>query len=219
MANVSLRLNTALNRKNKDKYRMQFSALIEYLITGIVSSVWFSVLVNKFVPIPMDLIKDYKEIVVVVYIPIAYALGVYIDVVSSYFIRRFKELYRSILKCNVINKIHKLLSKFFLCISGNPKSSPYKHASIILSYSPSDMVKTMDAYVSRDRMARGMALNSLISAFVFLWILPDDISCKAFIICSVLFLLSISIWHRLRRLSSAFKKVAIEALKNTQEKP
>jgi ABC-type branched-subunit amino acid transport system permease subunit len=196
---------------------MQFSALIEYLITGIVSSVWFSVLVNKFIPIPIDLIKDYKEIVVVVYIPVAYVLGVYIDVVSSYLIRRFKELYLSVLKCNVISEIHNKFSKIFLIISGNTKSSPYKHASIILSYSPSDMIKTMDAYVSRDRMARGMALNSLISAFVFLWALPDDISYKAFIICLVLFLLSISIWHRLRRLSSTFKKVAIEALKNTQQ--
>ncbi|EGR4192345.1 hypothetical protein NM092_003676 [Vibrio cholerae] len=193
---------------------MQFSALIEYLVTGIVSSVWISVLINKYIPIPVEMIKDYKEIVVVVYFPVAYILGVYVDVVSSYLIRRLKELYYLLLGFNLIRKIHDKLQSFFLFLAGKSKSEPYKNASIILSYSPSDMIKTMDAYVSRDRIARGMALNSLISAFVFLWILPTDVSKSAFIICLVVFLFSIFIWRRLRRLSSTFKKVAIEALNN-----
>ncbi|MBF4286539.1 hypothetical protein EAY45_27700, partial [Vibrio anguillarum] len=81
-----------------------------------------------------------------------------------------------------MRKIHDKLQSFFLFLAGESKSEPYKNASIILSYSPSDMIKTMDAYVSRDRIARGMALNSLISAFVFLWILPTDVSKSAFII-------------------------------------
>lgn len=193
---------------------MQFSALIEYLVTGIVSSVWISVLINKYIPIPVEMIKDYKEVFIVVYFPIAYILGIYVDVVSSYFIRRIKELYCLLLGFNLIKKSHNAFQRFFLFFAGKSKNEPYKNASIILSYSPSDMIKTMDAHVSRDRIARGLALNSLISAFVFLWILPTNISKDAFIICLVVFLFSIFIWRRLRRLSSTFKRVAIEALEN-----
>lgn len=191
---------------------MQFSALIEYLVTGIVSSVWISVLINNFVPVPIEMIKDYKELVVVVYFPIAYVMGVYVDIVSSYFIRRLKEIYGLLLKFSVMKNIDSGFLRAFKLLLGEPKSTPYKHASIILSHSPSDMVKAMDSYVSRDRIARGMALNSLISAFVFLWSLPSDVSITAFTICLVVFLLSIFIWRRLRRLSSAFKIAAIEAL-------
>ena len=97
---------------------MQFSALIEYLVTGIVSSVWISAIINEYIPIPIEMIKDYKEIFVVVYFPVAYILGIYIDVISSYFIRRVKELYSLILEFIFIKNIHDKLLKTFTSISG-----------------------------------------------------------------------------------------------------
>ena len=196
---------------------MQFAALVEYLVSGIVGSVWIAAIVNEFIPIKMGDIKEFKEIVVVVYFPIAYILGIYVDVISSYVIRRVKEFYKLSLNKNIFKKVANICSKIFYFIAGTPKSDPYKNASIILSYSPSDLVKTMDAYVSRDRMARGMALNSFISAFVSLWVLPCHIARKAFVVSLIVFFVSILIWRRLRRLSSTFKKVAIKVLNENGE--
>ena len=77
---------------------MQFSALIEYLISGIVASIWAVALINQFIPLPIESIKEYKEIFVVIYFPLAYILGIYVDVVSSFLIRRTKEISRSLNK-------------------------------------------------------------------------------------------------------------------------
>lgn len=66
---------------------MQFAAaLIEYLISGIVASIWVVLIINAYITLPLTDIKDYKEIFVVIYFPIAYILGIYVDVVSSFFI-------------------------------------------------------------------------------------------------------------------------------------
>ncbi len=191
---------------------MKFAALIEYLISGIVASVWVVLLINEAIPLPADAIKDYKEIFVVVYFPIAYILGIYVDVISSFLIRRIKELFEKPNKYPASNKPTPLAKMVSCIFFGKPKEDSYERSATILAYTPADLVKTMDAYVSRDRIARGMALNSLVLAFVFLNLLPCEINWKAFIICIIVFLVSIAIWGRLRRLSSRFKKVAIEKL-------
>lgn len=192
---------------------MQFTALIEYLISGIVATVWVVTLVNEFIPLPIDSIKDYKEIFVVVYFPVAYILGIYVDVVSSFLIRRTKDLFSFLNKYRFFKAIGGACAKVIKLIFGKPKKDSYERIAIILAYTPGDLAKTADAYVSRDRIARGMALNAFISAFVFLALLPCEMNKQAFTICIILFLVSIAIWRRLRRLSSRFKQVAIEKLK------
>jgi len=65
---------------------MQFAvALIEYLISGIVASVWITAIARNYIQIPLADIKEYKEIFVIVYFPIAYILGIYVDTTSSFF--------------------------------------------------------------------------------------------------------------------------------------
>ena len=193
---------------------MQFAALVEYLITGIVASIWVTAIVNHIVPLPSDFIASYKEMFIVVYFPIAYVLGIYVDVISSFFIRRAKEIYIKLLEFKCI----RCVDLFFSCLSelvfGSPKKTPYKNAVKILVHSPSDMVKSMDTYVSRDRIARGMALNFFIGGLVSFWVLPCDIKDNVSAICFGVFLMSIFVWRRLRRLSSTFKKVAVERLES-----
>ena len=67
----------------------------------------------------------------------------------------------------------------------------------------------MEAYVSRDRIARGMALNSFIGFWVSCYILNGDIETTIMTICLSFFTVSILAWFRLRRLSKAFKTQAI----------
>lgn len=191
---------------------MQFSALLEYLISGIVASIWTVALINVFIPLPINSINDYKEILIVVYFPIAYILGIYIDVVSSFLIRRTKEIFRSLNKYRLFNKLGRAFEAFIKFIFGTPKTGSYEHSATILANTPAELVKTMDAYVSRDRIARGMALNSLASALVSLLVVPCEIKLQVFFTCLIFFLLSIAIWRRLRRLSSTFKRVAIKKL-------
>ncbi|SEG56343.1 hypothetical protein [Marinobacterium lutimaris] len=193
---------------------MQFFALIEYLISGIVASVWVVALVNEAIDLPVELIKDYKEVFVVVYFPIAYILGIYVDVASSFTIRRTKQCILGMCKYCKFRFFLRTTKKAFYFLAGRPKSDSYERGATILAQSPSDMAKTMDLYVSRDRIARGMALNAFVSAFVSLALLPSMINIKAFLICFLVFLISIFVWARLRRLSSRFKRVAIKKLES-----
>jgi len=62
------------------------------LISGIVASVWITAIARNYIQIPLADIKEYKEIFVIVYFPIAYILGIYVDTTSSFLIRRAKEI-------------------------------------------------------------------------------------------------------------------------------
>lgn len=198
---------------------MQFAAaLIEYLITGIVASIWMATLINKYINLPLGEIKEYKEIFVVVYFPVAYILGIYIDVTSSFLIRRTKELYEPISKTRIFSPVHKAIAWVISKIVGNPKEDSYERSAEILTYSTGDLVRTMEAYVSRDRIARGMALNSLFGGLVSAFFIPDDLRAPVSIACFISFVVSVLVWIRLRRLSSRFKRVAISKLSTLKNK-
>jgi len=188
---------------------MQFAAaLIEYLITGLVAVVWILVVINGNYEISVDEIKKFKELIIIVSFPVAYILGIYIDVISSFLLRRSKEIHKAFSpQIPTINAFFKHTINF---VAGTPKSDPYKNSTNILSYSPPDLARAMEAYVSRDRIARGMALNSLIGFFITYSYLKDNLEIS--VICLFSFILSIFIWRRLRRLSKTFKSVAIEQL-------
>lgn len=195
---------------------MQYAAaLIEYLITGIISLIWIGLYSSQYVDISVQNIKDYKEIIVICIFPIAYVFGIYVDVSSSYLLKR-------------LNNIAKFISKYITCpswlicivnfIVGTSKSEPYKRSAKILSYSPSDTIKTMEAYVSRDRIARGMALNSFASGYISWITLTGNTQCIAIKFSVAIFIISVLVWFRLRRLSKAFKTQALIQLSKREEK-
>ncbi|WHR59270.1 hypothetical protein [Acinetobacter haemolyticus] len=192
---------------------MQFAAaLVEYLISGIVASIWIVLVINAYIPLPLTEIKEYKEVFAVIYFPIAYIFGIYVDVVSSFLIRRLKQLYKKLLDNKIVNSIHKGLAWLIKMIFGTPKEDAYERSAEILSYSKGDLVRTMEAYVSRDRIARGMVLNSFIGAIMSAIYLQTPLRTYVSILCLILTIISVLIWVRLRRLSSTFKRVAIVQL-------
>ncbi|EGI71569.1 hypothetical protein [Pseudoalteromonas distincta] len=195
---------------------MQYAAaLIEYLVTGIISLIWIGLYSSQYIDISAQNIKDYKEVIVICIFPIAYVFGIYVDVTSSYLLKRF-------------NNFAKFIAKHISCpayliqvlnlIVGTSKSEPYKRSAEILSYSPSDTIKTMEAYVSRDRIARGMALNSFAIGCISIVTLAGNTRCIVISLSVAISIISILAWFRLRRLSKAFKTQALIQLSNRENK-
>ncbi|MDE8601956.1 hypothetical protein M3I01_003325 [Marinomonas sp. RSW2] len=194
---------------------MQYAAaLIEYLITGIISLIWIGLYSNQYIDISAQNIKDYKEVIVISIFPVAYILGIYVDVSSSYLLKRFNNIATFIGKYLSCPNWLRTTSNFIL---GTSKSEPYKRSAEILSHSASDTIKTMEAYVSRDRIARGMALNSFMCGLASYLFLSGDVKCTAINYCIVIFVISICAWFRLRRLSKAFKTQALIQLRKREE--
>lgn len=189
---------------------MQYAAaLIEYLITGLISLIWIGLYSYQYIDISVVDIKDYKEIIVICTFPVAYVLGIYVDVSSSYVLKRLNNIAEFISKYVTYPNWIKFLLNLIL---GTSRAEPYKRSAEILSYSPSDIIKTMEAYVSRDRIARGMALNSFIGGYISYIRLTGDTQCIAINYCLAIFVISVLAWFRLRRLSKAFKTQALKQL-------
>ncbi|AWA39413.1 hypothetical protein DBV33_12735 [Pseudomonas fluorescens] len=195
---------------------MQFAvALIEYLISGIVASAWLAAILNEYYPFTFADIKAYKEIFIIVYLPVAYILGIYVDTTSSFFIRRAGEIASAVSK--VINVFPLFANGFKFLIRtllGTPKPDSYKKSAAILARSVPDAVRTMDAYVSRDRIARGATFNAFAGGITALFYAPVEHKHLIIVVCILAFVYSYMMHKRLRRLSSRFKE---EALKNLRE--
>lgn len=199
---------------------MQFAvALIEYLISGIVASAWAIALLTYYGNISFDEVKSFKDelaVIGVVYFPIAYILGIYIDASSSFLIRRIIDFDRKFRgNFSAYEKIRSKIDDFFYSIAGMPKQDSYERSAEILSHSIADAVRTMESYVSRDRIARGVALNSFIGFFVSILCAPPDKKLLLSLVCIFFTLYSIMMYKRLRRLSSRFKKVALKHIQQT----
>lgn len=194
---------------------MQFAvALIEYLISGVVASAWLTAVLLNYYPLLLHTINDHKDILILVYLPIAYILGIYVDATSSYIIRRAKELLGWInTQVTLSPTTLDILARIYRFIVGTPKADPYKKTAAIMAYSPADAVRTMEAYVSRDRIARGTALNAFAGAVVACLYAPPEYKTLVTTICLVAFVYSIMMHRRLSRLSSSFKEVVLENLK------
>ncbi|MGR3885688.1 hypothetical protein [Pseudomonas sp. 1152_12] len=193
---------------------MQFAvALIEYLISGVVASAWLTAVLINYYPLLLHTINDHKEMLILIYLPIAYILGIYVDTTSSYFIRRAKEVHRCFSKKVPIPPLMpNVLARIYSAVAGVPKSEPYKNTAAILAYSPADAVRTMEAYISRDRIARGTAFNSFAGAIVAFIYTPPEYNTLITTICLIAFGYSIIMHRRLSRLSSSFKEVVLNNL-------
>jgi len=193
---------------------MQFAvALIEYLISGVVASAWLTAVFANYYPLLLHTIHDYKEFIIIIYLPIAYILGIYVDTTSSFFIRRWGEITKLASKAIILPpSIRDTTLAMYRTVAGTPKEAPYKKGAAILAFSPSDAIRTMEAYISRDRIARGATFNSFAGAVTALCYAPPEHKFLVTIICSIACVYSYMMHRRLSRLSSSFKKVALANL-------
>ncbi|VVM72274.1 hypothetical protein PS645_01825 [Pseudomonas fluorescens] len=193
---------------------MQFAvALIEYLISGIIASIWVLAIITNYIKLPLDSIKDYKEIFVIVYFPVAYILGIYVDTTSSFLIRRIKELGCMLGSYKPCSRIIKFFLPAYVFLVGKAKPDSYERSAEVLAHSIPDAVRTMEAYVSRDRIARGAALNAFAGATTAFFYAPSEIMTPVLVGCLLMLAYSLLMYKRLRRLSSRFKKVVISKIK------
>jgi hypothetical protein len=178
---------------------MQFaSALVEYLAAGVAALLWLSPLVQKILGLKVPL----NEASVVLVLPMAYVLGIYIDSTSSFLIRALR-----LRKFHLSERARRIL----VYILGSPHSGTYDRTVQILSKSPELLAQTMLTYVGRDRIARCMALNSAFGILTACYIRPGDLTLASILVVALLW--SLATWHRLERLSSKFKDQALKSLR------
>lgn len=190
---------------------MQYAAaLIEYVITGLTSLIWIALLVHQGIDLTIFDYGKYKELLVIIILPVSYILGIYVDVTSSYLLRRLSNL-------GTYFGNFKFDKQPFTCLKailiGTPKANPYARSAEILSYSTTDIIRTMETYISRDRIARGMALNSLITGAILLSSIKISNSMYLALASFIITFISTLVWMRLRRLSKEFKTQALLQLK------
>ena len=164
---------------------MQFAAaLVEYLACGFVALLWLVPLVTSvFHP---DGPVPLSDSGIALYLPIAYVIGVYLDGASGRMLRRWR--------------FH------------GSSQAPYDRTTRILSVGSVELVKTMSAYVGRDRIARGVLLNALIAIIVFPATLAGSTRWVAEACAVIVFATSVFVWKHFDRLSSEFKENAVRHL-------
>jgi hypothetical protein len=170
---------------------MQFaSALLEYLVSGFVALLWLVPLVRAAAGSHNSL-PQITEPSVMLYLPAAYVMGILLDATSSHLLERFRR-------------------------HGQSRAS-YDRTVHILTHGSEHLIKTMEAYVGRDRIARGVVLSAAISIPVYLTVLDGRL--RLFASCGGLVALAWSFfaWYRFDRLSSKFKDQALLRLPSLPE--
>lgn len=162
---------------------MQFaSALLEYLVSGFVALLWLVPLCRAAVG-ERALWPQIDEPSVYLYLPAAYVLGILLDATSSYLLERFRRY-------------------------GQSRAS-YDRSVHILTHGSEHLIRTMEAYVGRDRIARGVVLSAAISLPVYLFVFTGKTQVYAVAGSFVALVWSFLVWHRLDDLSSRFKDQAL----------
>lgn len=173
---------------------MQFAAaLVEYLIIGAIALVWAAPLGSHFFGLPLT--PDQTSVIFVT--PFIYVIGMYIDAAASVLLKKWKKNTKEATK---------------EATEGTTPQAWTKTVQV-LTHSP-ELSQTMNALVTRDRVARGTFLNSVIAIFVppmmgMRWSRWAPLSLTAIGFSVVAFLA----WRRFDRLSFDFKQKAIEQIK------
>ncbi len=184
---------------------MQFlTALVEHLVVGVVALLWLLPTASSFnlLPCLVDLDK-HKEILLAVGVPIAYVVGMYIDVIASLFflpVRRF---------LNFGDK--KWRERFFGSHLGSASGVAYDKSAKILIHSPDEAARYMLQLSSREKIARGVALNFLLAAVANIYLPPSNFSISA----SIMFGLGIFgffVWLRLNALTDIYKSNLVSGI-------
>lgn len=180
---------------------MQFaSALVEYLVAGVAGLLWLGPLLNNLLGLNLKIVDPAGAML----LPLAYVLGLYIDASSSFLLR--------VLRVRRLQKLT-IWSRVF----GDPYAGSYDRTISILAQSPELLAQTMQSYVSRDRIARCMALNAAIGLVVVIVFDHSATRWRLAALVSIALLWSIASWTRLERLSSKFKSKAKEELEQSRK--
>jgi hypothetical protein len=162
---------------------VQFAAaLLEYLVSGFVALLWLAPLVQRL----FGGTPPMSEASISLYLPVAYVLGIFVDATSSFLLDRFRG-HRS-------------------------STSPYARTARILARAPEHVVKTMQAYAGRDRIARGVLLNAVIAVGVYAFVFAGTTRAVALSGAVVTVVWSALVWRRLDRLTSQFKEEVLKCL-------
>lgn len=180
---------------------MQYTAaLIEYVITGLISLIWIALLLSTNIDFLTIDYNKFKEVLLIVIFPLAYIAGIFIDTISSLLFKAIDNILGNQKTKNTPN-------------DENAFKKSYEKSAEILSYSISDIIRTMESYVSRDRIARGMALNSLMIGISMIIVLDIKEIYPLILASFALTIISILTRVHLKGLSDTFKLKAIHNLK------
>lgn len=182
-----------------------FSALLGHFIVGVLSFIWIIPFLLGLDVVEKDqfitLIKDYKEIVLVLIAPTSYVLGIYIDIVASIFTRYLKTIIYKIYSRKVTDENDQVKET-------EEKYKSYERTAKILKSSNIELARYLLMLSGREKIARGIFLNSLFAGIIFSIFAPHKsynyaIFCFAFAISSFL------MWMRLNVKNNRFKTQAL----------
>ena len=72
---------------------MQYAAaLIEYIITGLISLIWIALLLSTNIDFLTIDYNKFKEVLLIVIFPLAYIAGIFIDTISSILFKALENL-------------------------------------------------------------------------------------------------------------------------------
>lgn len=171
---------------------MQFvAALIEYLISGLISFAWLAPLINIFVYPIIDLASNSalsallpKEFIVLIFLPIAYVIGIFVDLFSSMLL-------------NLIG------FRSYRFSDTSPPGKAYKKTIAVITQAgdTNSLIRMMELYVSRHRIMRGVCLNALMTAVIWIFIGNVPVAAAA----GIFMVLALVLERKTRKLSDTFK--------------
>ena len=176
---------------------MQFlSALVEHLVVGIISLLWVMPVLNFFSLVPDVKLSDHKEIIIAVGVPVAYVVGVYVDVLSS--------IFTSTIRLLIDNRHMAWRKAFFGAHISASGGRAYQRTVEIMKKSPDEATKYLLLLSGREKIARGVfasvTLASILNSF-----LPKSIYTVSSWLLLAVAILGLLIWLRLNALTDNFK--------------
>lgn len=172
---------------------------VEYLVIGVVATVWMLPWILTYSPkLPQGDISS------LMFLPGFYVVGMIIDYIGWRILRSL----RNRIKRDTYQKY-----------KGNESESEGFMARLLL-HAP-DLARTLEMYSSRDRIARGTLINSLISAIsyvLYFWIYGQITSVLVSVfICTLAIILTLLLWMNYQRNSYRFEVHSLHAFKEMLE--
>lgn len=175
---------------------MQFiAALIEHFVVGVISLLWLMPVLYYLSLLPSVKISDHKEIILTVAVPVAYVVGMYVDVVASI----ITSMIRRIIDKGLSNWRKKI---FGAHISGGGRS--YERTVQIMKKSPEEATKYLLLLSGREKIARGVFTNVAIAA-VLDSVLPKSIYSISPLLLLLVAMFGLFVWLRYNALTDLFK--------------
>jgi hypothetical protein len=171
--------------------------LIEYLISGILTLIWLYPLANTYLPQDTTRFLTHSS-----YLPLfvacLYVIGMIIDYFAWLITKPFK------------NRISQRLEKrYALELPPSPGRSHIREAKFVM-YAP-EIAKESAMRASRDRIARGIIVNSIIATIVYSLLLDTKLH-FALPIGVILIIMSSVIWGAFEKVSYGFELKAEQAI-------